>query len=569
MDAIRSLIRASGAESQAALLIDRSQDGLRGASGRVDAAGEGERPTLRASGAPRRLRSTLASVISATTLICLVSCPTALAAWGAGVEAGVPANAAANTGARVSSVSCASAGNCTAVGVYDTSSNGGTARGLLLTETAGVWSTGVDALLPANAGSLPGVSLPSVSCASAGNCTAVGTYDTSDGNFHGLLLTQTTGNWSTGIEPTLPTNAMPGFALLRSVSCASAGNCVAVGEYADTSGAGQGLLLSETAGTWVTGVEALPPANAAPIQAVAINSVSCASAGNCTAVGNYTDSSGAATHGLLLTETAGVWSTGVQAALPANAGPSSSLSSASCASAGNCAAVGSYQDTSGGNQGVMLTETAGAWSTGVEAALPANSAPVESVFLRSVSCSSPGNCAAVGTYIDSSNSREGLLLTQAADTWTTGVGAPLPANALSPPVASVNSVSCALSGSCTAVGAYTDNVGPNPQGLLVSSAKAPTSLAAAPQIATHGAVGLGVASATLTSGGTGVPGQKITFAAGSLQLCTATTNSKGTAICLISFWEEVFVLLNNRYSATYAATASYLGSTATTAAVTR
>src|SRR5207248_6041925 len=61
-------------------------------------------------------------------------------------------------------------------------------QGLLLTETAGTWATGVAASLPANAGSNPAVSLFSVSCASAGNCGAVGSYDDSSGNTQGLLL---------------------------------------------------------------------------------------------------------------------------------------------------------------------------------------------------------------------------------------------------------------------------------------------------------------------------------------------------------------------------------------------
>src|SRR5439155_6116727 len=49
--------------------------------------------------------------------------------------------------------------------------------------------------------------------------------------------------------------------------------------------------LSETAGTWATGVEASPPANAGPDPGVSLTSVSCASVGNCGAVGNYVDSS--------------------------------------------------------------------------------------------------------------------------------------------------------------------------------------------------------------------------------------------------------------------------------------
>src|SRR5437667_125466 len=93
---------------------------------------------------------------------------------------------------------------------------------------------------------------------------------------------------ASGVEATLPAGAgsNPQVAL-GSVSCASAGNCGAVGTYCDSSSHRLGLLLTETAGTWATGVEASPPANAGSNPFVSLNSVSCTSAGNCSAVGGY------------------------------------------------------------------------------------------------------------------------------------------------------------------------------------------------------------------------------------------------------------------------------------------
>src|SRR5207302_1424514 len=182
-------------------------------------------------------------------------------------------------------------------------------------------------------------------------------------------------------------------------------------EYDDSSGHTQGLLLTETAGTWAAGVDAVLPANAGSNPDVGLNAVSCASAGNCTAVGSYTDTSGFR-RGLVLTETAGTWATGVEASLPGNAAsnPKVSIGSVSCASAGNCSAVGNYNDSSGHPQGLLLRETAGTWATGVEVSLPASAASSPNVSLRSVSCASAGNCSAVGDYYDSSSHRQGLLL---------------------------------------------------------------------------------------------------------------------------------------------------------------
>jgi hypothetical protein len=385
--------------------------------------------------------------------------------WAPGVEAVPPGNpsttpASTSQYVSISALSCPSAGNCSAVGSYI--DNSGNTEGLLLNETAGQWASGVAAALPADAAANPLVSLNDVSCTSVGNCSAVGSYNSGVGIFPGLLLTETAGTWATGVEAVLPANARATYQApdLRSVSCGSAGNCSAVGDYYDAAGM-EGLLLNETAGSWSPGVEAvLPPSSG--VQAPQINSVSCASAGNCTAVGEY--AVGGA--GLLLTETAGNWAPAVVAVPPANSGGNVwLLNSVSCASAGNCAAVGSYFDTAGNQEGLLLNETAGSWSPGVEA-LPVDAGtPGALPGLQSVSCASAGYCTAVGVYGDGS-SIVPLLVTETAGSWSPGVVASLPANAITPyAVAGLSSVSCPPSGTCDAGGFYTDSSG-NAQGLL-------------------------------------------------------------------------------------------------------
>jgi PASTA domain len=439
--------------------------------------------------------------------------------WGHGTEATLPANAATGNKQAVSinSVSCPSAGNCSAVGEYVDSS--GNTQGLLLTETAGTWATGVEAALPANAASAKQyVYLYPVSCASPGNCTAVGGYVDSSGNSPVLLLTETDGVWGTGVEAALPANASvtDQYPFISSVSCASAGNCGAVGAYVDSSGNYQGLLLTKTAGVWATGVEADLPADAAATHQIAsLTSVSCASPGNCTAVGGYVDSSGGS-QALLLDETAGSWRTGVEAQLPANAAPTNLyagdvvfLLAVSCASAGNCSAVGSYcavgncntlgngSGGSTGEEGLLLTETAGSWGTGVEAALPANAATTSPLlYINSVSCASAGNCSAVGSYFAGSDNTQPLMLTETAGAWAAGVEVDLPANAASPYQYSWVTVSCASAQDCTGVGFYTDTSNAE-QGLLVAGSpvtsvvpnvKGKTVAAARRSIKSHGFV---------------------------------------------------------------------------------
>jgi PASTA domain-containing protein len=406
--------------------------------------------------------------------------------WGRGASAVLPANAAAGTSraASVSWVSCPSAGNCGAVGGYIDSS--GNQQGLLLTETAGKWAAGVEAVPPAGSTK---VYWDGISCASAGNCTAIGSYYDDISKTGGpLVLTETAGVWGTGVQPALPTPEGGGFSTgsLVSVSCASAGNCTAVGHYGDGTGNIKGWLLTETDGVWATGVEAPLPDDAGTTgRWVDLNSVSCPSVGNCTAVGDYSDSAGDL-QPLLLDETAGVWASGPKSELPANAAPTHEYTgfsvliwSVSCASPGNCSAVGTYcavgncnstsnaSGSSTGEEGVLLTETDGTWARGIEATLPANAAttsPVE--FLSAISCASAGNCSAVGDYYDGSLHDRLLLLTESAGTWSKGVQALLPANASVAGHASwhaysvvLYSISCPAAGNCTAGGSYSVRAG--------------------------------------------------------------------------------------------------------------
>jgi hypothetical protein len=100
-------------------------------------------------------------------------------------------------------------------------------------------ATGAEVSQPAN------TFLELVACVSAGNCSAVGDYYYGESNFHGLLLTETSGRWSTGVQPALPANASTTpDARLNAVSCVPAGNCTAGGGYVDSSGHDRGLLLT-------------------------------------------------------------------------------------------------------------------------------------------------------------------------------------------------------------------------------------------------------------------------------------------------------------------------------------
>ena len=90
-----------------------------------------------------------------------------------------------------------------------------------------------------------------VSCPSAGDCVGVGGFTATGGVQSAVVEVEQNGAW-TASAPDLSTVDPGGgqAADLLSVACSSAGNCVAVGRYADSSGDDLGLVLTETDGTW-------------------------------------------------------------------------------------------------------------------------------------------------------------------------------------------------------------------------------------------------------------------------------------------------------------------------------
>ena len=97
------------------------------------------------------------------------------------------------------------------------------------------------------------------------------------------------GTWGTAIEVPGIAALNQAYASVRSVSCASAGNCSAGGDYTDSSFHDQAFVVSEVHGTWGTAEEVPGTAALNTGGAATIISVSCAPAGTCSAGGVYTD----------------------------------------------------------------------------------------------------------------------------------------------------------------------------------------------------------------------------------------------------------------------------------------
>jgi hypothetical protein len=371
----------------------------------------------------------------------------AAGSWGKAIA--VPGLRALNTrgAAEVSSVSCASAGDCAAGGHYQDRHG---QQGFVAVERHGRWgtATGVPGLAALNEGGYADAS--SVSCASAGNCAAGGEYTDADSqDFYGFVAVERNGRWGKAV--TVPASE-DGY--VDSVSCASAGSCLAGGaDGAIYTANFNAFFVEERAGHWghrrsVPGLRTLKHFDSE------VSAVACPSAGNCAIGGDLDDSSALFVAG----ERNGRWSpaTAIPGLGALNSGDEAGVNSLSCGSAGNCAAGGYYTDRSRHRQGFVVVERDGVWgtATGVPGLGALNRHGNADV--NSVSCGSAGSCAAGGYFRNGDGRYQGFVAVERNGRWGTAIRVPGLAALNRGGDAKVNSVSCASAGNCAAGGYYTD-----------------------------------------------------------------------------------------------------------------
>ncbi|HUN32907.1 MAG TPA: hypothetical protein VMU95_12920 [Trebonia sp.] len=374
----------------------------------------------------------------------------------------VPGMANLNVGAEahVNGVSCSAPGECTAAGFYTDGAKH--IQAFVVDERGGVWGAAQE--VPGSAALNAGGNLVpnAISCASPGNCAIGGNYSDGSGHVQAWVADETAGVWGDAQElPGTATLNAGGNAAVTSISCAEPGYCAAGGTY---SAAGTGgpvtdvFVASEAHGTWL---DALEVAGTDATNA-SLTSVSCGSAGDCVAGG----STGA--NAYTVTETSGTWDSaqlvpGI-AALP---GFLPQVTSVSCNSSG-CDAVGTTGAFNGVGFGV--TETGGTWGGpwGNAEALPlpaeVPSGDFGSLVPAALSCSSPGNCTAVGDYAIITSGlagvdQEGVIASEVGGTWGTPQTVPSLVALDSDGTGSIPSVSCPSLGDCAAVGLYGNDFG--------------------------------------------------------------------------------------------------------------
>ena len=339
------------------------------------------------------------------------------------------------------SISCTSPGNCTAAGTFFAAN--GQHLPMTQTSTNGIWAPAVPALFT---GPLATVQrsggFSSVSCSAPGNCTAVGYFAS-----HAIIESSTNGVWAPAQVPTFgPTTSLSPDGPndhFNAVSCSSAGNCTAVGDYANGDGYNIPMTVSSTNGVWADAIPATFQSDFSGSAVSTFNVVSCSSAGNCMAGGTDYQAGG-----FFTIATNGVWATAV--VIP----KVNALGGLSCTAPGSCTAAGSVVDSQNNVRAMTVTATNGAFAA---PALVAIDPLLEPAYpyeaLGAVSCTSPGNCTAVGAFYDGNYSSQPLLETSTNGVWAPPVAMTYQSDLVHTPTgASLISVSCAAPHSCTAAG---------------------------------------------------------------------------------------------------------------------
>jgi len=254
-------------------------------------------------------------------------------------------------GSDVEAVSCTSVTFCMAVGNYAAP---GTFKLLVERWDGSRWSIVSSPAPPGiNGGKNPGAYvsyLSGVSCTSTTNCTAVGEYMPSYRSaVNKTLVERWNGtSWSTVASPNPPGT----YPMLSSVSCTSATNCVAVGNYHDNANEMKTLIEQWNGTHWKLATNPNPTAQITdPQSKIACTSattcdstllaVSCTTTTNCVAVGNYNyhlRNNFFFTVRTLVEHWNGTrW---MITASPNRPGAASSLDAVSCTTTTNCTAVG-------------------------------------------------------------------------------------------------------------------------------------------------------------------------------------------------------------------------------------
>jgi hypothetical protein len=383
--------------------------------------------------------------------------------WGDAVAA--PGLAGLNVGgvATVSAFSCPTSGNCSAGGSY--ADAGSDLQAYVVDEVDGVWQPAEEVPGTAALNYVPpglnfddtaGADVDALACTSAGNCSAGGGYDTNTNTEQAFVVNEIDGVW----QHAAPVGGMPpwydGDVVVDAMSCGAPGDCTAGGSIDSGSLA---FVVAEADGHWGD-LQVLARQFAAD-GVDEITSLNCHSAGECEALGTFNNQANPNGDQVFdVTELHGAW--GRATPLPhletMNTGDLALSFGLSCPRAGDCTTGGFYVNAKGG-QAWVDDQVDGRWSEAEEVPGTArlNHGETDTSIgadTVDVSCAAPGACSASGFYVDANGNQQPFVASEVRGAWGRAQGLPGDATLNSGGNGLARAIACPKAGDCVAAGRY-------------------------------------------------------------------------------------------------------------------
>jgi hypothetical protein len=207
------------------------------------------------------------------------------------VNHSLSAKVLAQQGSAADSISCGSTSDCLVGGTYE--AGAGVSEGFVVHLHDGLGVSSEEVALPAIAASDPLVSIGAISCVGP-SCALSGTFARGDGTTRAFVVSGLVGAFTARASVVTPPDNAPAdtSASLSSLGCASAGSCTAAGTYRTGDGPTALFEVAEHSGHWSKGVALDLPTDSATEPSALVSGISCTAVGSCTGIGRYLDDSG-------------------------------------------------------------------------------------------------------------------------------------------------------------------------------------------------------------------------------------------------------------------------------------
>jgi hypothetical protein len=300
--------------------------------------------------------------------------------------------------------------------------------------------------------------LSGIACPSATDCIGVGDYSTETVAYRTLAERWDGGSWTIEKTPNISSDPHDD-SILAAVSCAGARSCMAVGYSVDVKDDNvivRGLVEQMKGTTWKILATPVP----SHTEGISFDGVACTASDSCIAVGGL-QKSGVYSQGQPLAEfwNGSTWT--IQVTQNPEAENGSELSSISCTAADACTAGGNYAFADV-DQAIFALRWNG--TTWTEQSQP-NPGGQGDNTTNGVSCSGTSACTTAGTWTNGGDQTEPLAEYWSGVKWSRQ-HTPSPAGA---DITILYGVSCAGASECTAVGSSAANYNGSPATTLAEA----------------------------------------------------------------------------------------------------